>query len=96
MKKVGKTTRPFRYDLIQIPYNYTVEVTNRFKGLDLIYRVPEELWPEVRDTVQEAVIKTIHKKKKCKKEKWLSEEALRIAEKEEKLKTKEKRKDIPI
>ena len=71
-------------------------MTKRFKGLDLIYRVPEELWPEVRDTVQEAVIKTIYKKKKCKKEKWLSEEALRIAEKEEKLKTKEKRKAIPI
>ena len=65
MKKVGKTTRPFRYDLNQIPYDYTVEVTNRFKGLDLIDRVPEELWTEVHDTVQEAVIK----KKKCKKAK---------------------------
>ena len=74
MKKVRKTTRPFRYDLNQIPYDCTVEVTNKFKGLDLI--VPEELWPEVRDTVQEAVIKTIPKKKKCKKAKWLSEEAL--------------------
>ena len=73
MKKVGKTTRPFRYDLIQIPYNYTVEVTNRFKGLDLIYRVPEELWTEVCDIVQEAVIKIISKKKKSKKAKWLSE-----------------------
>ena len=69
MKKVGKTTRPFRYDLNQITYNYTVEVTNRSKGSDLIDRVPEELWTEVRDTVQEAVIKTIPKKKKCKKAK---------------------------
>ena len=67
MKKVGKTTRPFRYDLNQIPYNYTVEVTNRLKGFDLIDRVPEKLWSEVRDIVQEAVIKTILKKKKCKK-----------------------------
>ena len=75
MKKVGKTTRPFRYDLNQIPYDYTVEVTNRFKGLDLIDRVSEELCTEVRDIVQEAVIKTIPKKKKCKKAKWLSEEA---------------------
>ena len=79
MKKVGKTTRPFRYDLNQIPYDYTVEVTNRFKGLDLIDRVPEELWREVPDIVQEAVIKIIPKKKKCKKAKWLSEEALQIA-----------------
>ena len=71
MKKVGKTTRPFRYDLNQIPYNYTVEVTNRFKGLDLIDRVPEELWTEVRDIVQEAVNKTIPKKKKCKKGKMV-------------------------
>ena len=67
MKKVGKTTRTFRYDLNQIPYDYTVKVTNRFKGLDLIDRAPEELWTEVRDIVQEAVIKTIPKKKKCKK-----------------------------
>ena len=74
--KKGKTTIPFRYDLSQIPSDYTVEVTNRFKGLDLIYRVPEELWTEVCDIVQEAVIKTIPKKKKCKKAKWLSEEAL--------------------
>ena len=81
MKKVGKTSRPFRYDLNQIPYNYTVEVTNRFKGSDLTDRVPEELWTEVRDIVQEAVIKTIPKKKKCKKAKWLSEEALQIVEK---------------
>ena len=79
--KVRKTTRPFRYDLNQIPYDYTVEVTNRFKGLDLIDRVPEELWMEVHDIVQEVVIKIIHKKKKCKKAKWLSEEALQIAEK---------------
>ena len=76
LKKVGKTTRPFRYDLNQIPYDYTLEVTNRFKGLDLIDRVPEELWMKVRDTEQEAVIKTIPKKKNCKKAKWLSEEAL--------------------
>ena len=76
MKKTGKTTRPFRCDLNQIPYDYTVEMTNRFKGLDLIDRVPEELWTEVYDIVQEAVIKTIPKKKKCKKPKWLSGEAL--------------------
>ena len=67
MKKVGETTRPFRYDLNQIPYNYTVEVRNRFKGLDLIDRVPEELWTEVCDIVNEAVIETIPKKQKCKK-----------------------------
>ena len=71
MKKVGKTPRPFRYDLNQISYNYTVEVTNRFKGLDLITRVPEELWMEVHSSVQEAVIKTILKKKKCKKKKMV-------------------------
>ena len=81
LKKVGKTTRPFMYDLNQIPYNYTVEVTNRFKGLDLIDTVPEELWAEVHDIVQKAVINTIPKKKKCKNAKWLSEEALQIAEK---------------
>ena len=75
LKKVRQNTRPFRYDLNQIPYNYTVEVTNRFKGLDLIDRVPEELWMEVHNTVQEAVIKTIPKKKKCKKAKWFSEKA---------------------
>ena len=80
MKKVRKTTRPFRYDLNQSPYDYTVEVTNRFKGLDLIDRVPEQLWMEVRDIVQEAGIKTIPKEKKCKKAKWLSEEASQIAE----------------
>ena len=81
LKKVGKTTRPFRYNLNQIPYNYTVEVRNRFKGLDLIDKVPHELWNEVRDIVQETGIKTIPKEKKCKKAKWLSEEALRIVEK---------------
>ena len=81
MKKVGKTTRPFRYDLNQILYYYRVEVTNRFKELHLIDRVPEEIWVEVCDIVQEAGIKTIPKKKKCKKAKWLSEEALQIAEK---------------
>ena len=79
LKKVGKTTRPFRYDLNQIPYDYTVEVTNRFKELDMIDRVPEELWTEVRDTVQETMIKTIPKKNKYKKTKWLSEEASQIA-----------------
>ena len=88
MKKVGKTTRPFRYDLNQIPYYYPVEVRNRFKGLDLIDRVPDELWNEVRDIVQEAVIKTIPKKKKCKKAKWLSEEALEIAVKRRETKGK--------
>ena len=79
--------RPFRYDLNQIPYDYTVEMTNRFKGLDLI-RVPEELWTEVRDIVQEAGIKTISKKKKCKEAKWLSEEALQIAMKRREVKGK--------
>ena len=89
MNKVGKTTRPLRYDLNQIPYDYTVEVTNKTKGLDLIDRVPEELWTEVRDIVQEAVIKIIPKKKKCKKKaKWLSAEALQIAEKRRKAKSK--------
>ena len=94
LKKVGKTTRPFRYDLNQIPYDYTVEVRNRFKGLDLIDRVPDELWMEVHDIVQEAVIKTVSNKKKCKKAKWWSEEVL--LRKEKKLKAKEKRKDTPI
>ena len=79
MKKVGKTTRPLRYDLNQIPYDYTVEVRNRFKGLDQIDRVPDELWMEVRDIVQETGIKTIPMEKKCTKAKWLSEEALQIA-----------------
>ena len=74
LKKVGKTPRPFRYDLDQIPYDYTMEVINRFRGLDLIDRVPEELWTEVRNIVQEAVTKIIHKKKKCKEARWLSEE----------------------
>ena len=95
MKKVGKTTRPFRYDLNQIPYDYTMGVRIRFKGLDLIDRVPEELWMEVRDIVQEAVIKTIPKKRKCKKVKWLSEEALQIAEKRKETKGKGQRKDMP-
>ena len=76
MKRVGKTTRPFRYDLNQTPYNYTVAVRNRFKVLDLIDRVPIELWMEVHDIVQETGIKNIPKKKKCKKAKWLSGEAL--------------------
>ena len=92
MKKVGKTTRPFRCDLNQTPYNYTVEMTNRFQGLDLINRVPEKLWMEVHVIVQEAVIKTIPKKKKCKKAKWLSEEALQIAEKRTEAKAKAKEK----
>ena len=79
MKKVGKTTRPFRYDLNQISYDYTVEVRNKFKVLDLIERVPDELWLEVHEIVQKTGIKTIPKKKKCKKSKWLSEEALQTA-----------------
>ena len=83
LKKGRKTTRPFRYDLSQIPYDYTVEVRNRFKGLDLIDRVPDELWTEIPDIVQEKGIKIIPKKKKCKKAKWLSEEALQIAVKDE-------------
>ena len=96
LKKVGKTTRWFTYDLNPIPYDYTVEVTHRFKGLDLIDRVREELWTEVCNTVQDAVIKTIPKKNKCKKAKWLSEEALQVAEKRREVKGKEKRKDISI
>ena len=95
LKKVGKTIRPFRYDLNQTPYDYTVEVRNRFKGLDLIDRVPDEQWTEVCDIVQEIGIKIISKKKKCKKAKWLSEEALQIAEKRREVK-REKRKDILI
>jgi len=83
LKKIGKTARPFRYDLHQISYNYTVEVTNRFKGLDLIHRVPEQLCMEIHDIVQEAVIKTIPMEKKCKKAKRLSDKALQIAEKRE-------------
>ena len=88
MKKVGKTTRSFRYDLNQLPYDYTAEVRNRFKRLDLIDRVPDKLWMEVRDIVQETVIKTISKKKKGKKTKWLSEEALQIADKRRDVKDK--------
>ena len=91
MKKVGKTTRPFRYDLNQVPYDYTVEVTNRFNGLDLVDRVPEELWTEVCNTVQEAVTKIISKKKKCKKAKWLSEEVLQITEERREAKSKGER-----
>ena len=96
LKKVVKTTRPFKYDLNQIPYDYTVRVTNRFKGLDLTDRGPDELWMEVCDIVQETGIKTIPRKKKCKKAKWLSEEVLQIAVKRREVKAKEKRKDIPI
>ena len=96
MKKGGKTTRPFRYDLNQVPYDYTVEVRDRFKGLDLIDRVPDELWMEVRDIIQKTGIKIIPKKKKCKEAKWLSKEALQIAVKKGKRKAKEKRKDILI
>ena len=92
LKKVGKTTRSFRYDLNQIPYDYTVEVRNRFKELDLIDRVPDELWTEVHDIVQETGIKTIPKKMKCKKAKWLSEEALQIAVKRRKAKGKGEKK----
>ena len=91
MKKVGKTPRPYRYDVNQIPYDYTVEVRNRFKGLDLIDRVPDELWKEVRDIVQETRIKTIPMEKKCKKAKWQSEEALQIAVKRKEVK-KQRRK----
>ena len=88
LKKVGKTTRPFRYNLNQILYDYTVEVTNRFKGIDLIDRVPDELWTEVHDIVQETGIKTIPMEKKCKKPKWLSEEALKIPVKRREVKNK--------
>ena len=91
LKKVGENTRPFRYDLNQIPYDYTVKVTNRFKGLDLIDRVPDELWMEVWDIVQKAVTKTIPKKKKFKKAKWLSEGALQIAVKRREAKGKEEK-----
>ena len=92
LKKVGRTTRPFKYDLNQIPYDYTVEVRNRFKGLDLIDRVPDELWTEVHDIVQETGIKTIPMEKKCKKAKWLSEEALQIAVKRREVKSKGEKK----
>ena len=97
MKKVGKTTRPFRYDLNQILYDYTVEVRNRFKGLDLIDRVPDELWTEVHDIVQERGIRTIPMEKKCKKAKWLSGEALQIVVKRKEVKStgdKEKYKHV--
>ena len=96
MKKIGKTARPFRYDLNQNSYDYTVEETNRFKGLDLINRVPDELWMEVRDIVEEAVAKTIPKKKKCKKAKWLSEEALQIAVKRREAKSKREKERYPF
>ena len=96
MKKVGKAIIPFRYDLNQIPHDYTVKLRNRFKELDLIDRMPDELWMEVHDIVRETGIKTILMEKKSKKAKWLSEEALQIAVKEEKQKAKEKRKGILI
>ena len=96
MKKVWKTTKPFTYDLNQIPYDYTVEVRNRFKGLCLIDRVTEELWTEVCDIVQETGIKTIPMEKKCKKAKWLPEEALQIAVERREAKSKGKKKDTPI
>ena len=96
LKKVGKTNRPFWYDLNQIPYDYTVEVRNRFKGLDLIDRVSDELWTEVHNIVQETGIKTIPMEKKCKKAKWQSGEALIIAVKRREVKAKEKRKGISI
>ena len=96
LKKVGKITRPFSYDLNQIPYDYTVEVRNRFKSLDLIDRVPDELWNEVPDIVQETGIKTIPREKKCRKAKWLSGEALQIAVKRREEKSKEEKKNISI
>ena len=96
MKKVGKTARPFRYDLNQIPYDYAVEVRNRFKGLDLIDRVPVELSNEVRDIVEETGIKTIPMEKKCKKAKWLSEEALQIAVERREVKSKGEKEEISI
>ena len=96
MKIVGKTTRPFRYDLNKIPYDYTVELRNRFKGLDLIDRVPDELWNDVCDIVQETGFKTIPMEKKCKNAKWLSEEALQIAVKRREVKSKGEKKDISI
>ena len=96
LKKVRKTTKPFRFDLNQIPYDYTVEVRNRFKGLELIDRVPDELWTEVHGIVQETGMKNIPMEKKCKKAKWLFGEALQIAVKRREVKRKEKRKDISI
>ena len=91
LKEVRKTTRPFRYDLNQIPYDYTVEVRNRFKDLDLIDGVPDELWSEIRDIVQETGIETIPTEKKCKKAKWLSGEALQIAVKRREAKSQGKK-----
>ena len=96
MKKVGKTTRTFKYDPNQIPYDYTVEVRNRFKGLDLIDRVPDELWNEVHDIVQESGIKTIPMEKQCKKAKWLSGKALQIAVKRREVKSKGEKKIYPF
>ena len=96
LKKVGKTTRPFRCELNQIPYDYTMEVRNRLKGLDLIDRMPDELWTKVRDIVQETGTKTIPKKRNEKKAKWLSEEALQIAVKRREAKSKREKEDIPI
>ena len=96
LKQVGKTTRLFRYDLDQIPYDYIVEVRNRFEGLDLIDWVPDELWTEVRGIEQETGIKTIPMEKKCKKAKWLSEEALQIAVKRREAKSKGEKEDISI
>ena len=94
LKKVGKTARPFRYDLNQIPYDYTVEVRNRFKGLDLIDRLPDELWTEVHAIVQKTGIKTIPMEKKCKKAKWPSEEALKIAVKRREEKNQRRKRKI--
>ena len=91
MKKVGKTIKPLRYDLNQIPYDYTVEVRNRFKGIDLIDRVPDELWTEVHDIVQETGIKTIPKKNKCRKAKWLTEKAVQMADKRREVENKGKK-----
>ena len=95
-RKVGKTTRPFRYDLNQIPYDYTVEMRNRFQGLDLIDRVPDQLWMDIHDIVQETGMKTNAMENKCKKAKWLSEEALQIAVKIREVKSKGEKKDISI
>ena len=95
MKKVGKTTKSSKYDLNQIPYDYTMEVMNRFKGLDMVDRVHEELWKEVCNIVQEAVTKTITEKKKCKQVKWLSEEALKIADKSREEKNKGEKESYP-
>ena len=94
MKNVGKTTRPFRYELNHTPYNYTVEVTNRFKELDLIDRLPEELWTEICNTVQAAMIKTIPKKKKCKRQNCCLRRPYKQLRQEEKLKAKEEKKKI--